>query len=366
MNILFLAPLPPPITGHSIVSKVLLDHLRIEHNVRVVDLSLGSSNDGSVTYLRSIEVLKVLFQVLKERRSVDAIYLTISESLAGNLKDLFIYLICADRLDRIYIHLHGGSIKKLLFDVHPIIRWLNSVAIHRMAGIIISGPSHAKIFSSMTTKDRIHIIPNFAQEYIFVNVGLIHEKFSDLSVLRLLYISGMTVGKGYLHLLDAYESLDQEIRKMVRIDFAGKFDTEGEREEFVKRITGMPSITYHGLVDEGTKQSLFSRAHIFCLPTTFFEGQPISILEAYASGCVVITAGQDGIRDVFTSGINGYEIEPREPKSTALIIERILSLSANLVAIAHHNWTTAMLNYRANVFANRVTEVLALSANSNR
>jgi hypothetical protein len=49
MKVLFLAPLPPPMTGHSLVSKALLDHLAETHEVVPVDLSTGSSNDGSVT-----------------------------------------------------------------------------------------------------------------------------------------------------------------------------------------------------------------------------------------------------------------------------------------------------------------------------
>lgn len=364
MNFLFLAPLPPPISGHSIAAKVLYDYLRCDHNVAVVDLSIASANDGSVTYRRSAEVLKAIFQIWKKNRSADIIYLTISESVAGNIKDLLIYLICFKQLDKFYIHLHGGSIKKLLFDMHPVLRWINSIAIRRMAGVFISGRSHADIFAAMIDNKRIHTIPNFAQDHLFVDDLLIKEKFSNLGVLRLLYISGMTVGKGYLYLLEAYQKLDDEIKKMVRIDFAGKFDTVSERAEFIQRVTGEPGITYHGVVDDATKRSLFAKAHIFCLPTTFLEGQPISILEAYASGCVVVTTGQDGIRDVFTDGVNGYEVEPHDPYSIELTIKKIHSSFAGLVGIALNNRQAAITRYRTDVFTKCVGKVLMSSPNS--
>lgn len=364
MNFLYLAPLPPPISGHSIAAKVLYDHLRCDHNVTVVDLSVASANDGSVTYRRSIEVLKALFQIWKKNRSADVIYLTISESLAGNIKDLLIYLICFKQLNKFYIHLHGGSIKKLLFDMHPILRWLNSVAVRRMAGVFISGRSHADIFADMIDNKRIHVIPNFAHDHLFVEDSQIKEKFSNLDVLRILYVSGMTVGKGYLYLLEAYQNLDDEIKKMVRIDFAGKFDTANERAKFIQRVAGEAGITYHGVVDDTTKQSLFAKAHIFCLPTTFLEGQPISILEAYASGCVVVTTGQDGIRDVFTDGVNGYEIEPHDPDSIELTIKEICSSSVELVGIARNNRQTAVTRYRTDVFTKCVGEILMSSPNS--
>jgi glycosyltransferase involved in cell wall biosynthesis len=134
--------------------------------------------------------------------------------------------------------------------------------------------------------------------------------------------------------------------------------------EFLKRIENVSGITYHGIVNEATKQVLFAKAHIFCLPSVFFEGQPISILEAYASGCAVMTTGQDGIRDIFADGINGYEIKPHAPASIALIIQQMLSSSANLVGIAQYNWQTATTQYRTSVFTKRITDVLISNLHS--
>ena len=61
------------------------------------------------------------------------------------------------------------------------------------------------------------------------------------------------------------------------------------------------------------KRRLFAEAHVFCLPTyySYYEGQPISILEAYASGCVVITTDHGGICDIFKDKINGFRVEKR-------------------------------------------------------
>lgn len=358
MKLLYIAPFPPPISGHSIASKVLYDYLRSHHYVTAIDLSIASENNGAVTFRRSVEVLKALFQIWKIKRDFDIIYLTISESYAGNIKDLFFYLLCFNKLDKFYIHLHGGSIKKLLFDIHPVLRWLNSIAISRLAGVFISGQSHANIFAGMIDIKRIHTVSNFAQDNLFVDELLVKEKFSNLTVIRVLYISGMIAGKGYLHLLQAYLSLDNELKKKIHLDFAGKFDAENERIEFIKRVNGEPGITYHGVVDDATKRSLFVKAHIFCLPTTFLEGQPISILEAYASGCVVVTTGQEGIRDVFTDGVNGYEIRAHDYCSIKSTLVRVISSPSNLFEIALKNRRIAITNYRTEVFTKCVEKVL--------
>jgi glycosyltransferase involved in cell wall biosynthesis len=336
---------------------MLLDGLRQAHDVTVVNLSIGSANNGTVSYRRVLEVGKVLLQVWRKRRGVDAIYLTISQSVAGNLKDLLIYLLCARQLSRFYIHLHGGSIKKLLFDRHRILHWWSALAVRRMAGVIVSGRSHENIFASMIHPHRIHVVPNCAPDGLFVSEDTVVRKYTGTQPLRVLYLSGMTMAKGYRDLADAYLLLSEDARHRVSVDFAGRFDSDDEKAAFLGRIAGVSGIRFHGLVDDGTKRSLFAHAHVFCLPTTMFEGQPISILEAYASGCVVVTTGQDGVRDIFADGINGFEIEKRSPASIAAVLERLGSLP--LAPIAARNRKLAEERHRTAQFTESVARILS-------
>src|SRR5688572_28192161 len=299
MKVLAIVPLPPPITGHSLLSSQLVDALRDVHDTVVIDLSIGSLNDGRVTGRRVAEVGRVLAAVWRHRRWADAIYFTISESRAGNLKDLFIYLLCLGRLRRMFVHLHGGTIGRELFDRRPLLRRLNAWFIGRLGGVIISGPAHLGIFEPMIAPDRIHVVFNSVEDSIFVTEADIIRKFSVLRPLRVLYLSAMTRDKGYLDLLEGWLRLDPPVRQLIQLDFAGRFEREDDRREFEARIGGLDGIHYHGLVSAEVKGRLLSDSHVFCLPTRMLEGQPISVLEAYAAGCVVVTTGQAGTRDVF-------------------------------------------------------------------
>ena len=358
MKILLIAPLPPPITGHSLASQVLRDGLIGAHEVATVDLSVGSNSDGRVTSRRIVEVAKVLREVRRNRRGADAVYLTISESVAGNVKDLAIYLACAGLLGRTCIHLHGGSIKRLLFDRHPLLRVVNAAFLRRIGGAIISGRAHGQIFGDMLDARRLHIVPNFASDELFVSESVVAEKFRHRRPLRVLYLSGMQEEKGYADLLDAYLALPERVRSSIRLDFAGRFATDGERSRFEARIAREPGAQYHGLVNDARKRELFARAHVFCLPTAMFEGQPISILEAYASGCVVVTTGQAGIRDVFEDGVHGVEIEPRSPASIAAALERLNADGEALGAIGAANRREAEGAYRTTTYTNAVRAIL--------
>ena len=358
MRILFVAPLPPPVTGHSLASRVLLDDLATTHEVQVVDLSRDSKHDGAVTVKRAVAVSKSLADIVTKRGRSDVIYLTISESVTGNIKDLCIYLLCVFALSKIYIHLHGGSLRRLLLDRYSILLRLNTMFVKRLGGVIVSGRSHVSIFDGMIDRRKIHIVPNFAQDQLFVARSDILAKFAACDPLRILYISGMTALKGFNDLVDAFFLLQDMLRQRVQIDFAGIFASEVDKVRFEQRISGVTQIHYHGVVDDVVKQRLFAQAHVFCLPTAHLEGQPISILEAYASGCVVVTTLPSGICDIFTPSIQGFEVQPHSPESIRGVMEQLLVEPKRLSRIALGNREIAEKNYRTSIYQTRLRSIL--------
>ena len=358
MKVLAIVPLPPPITGHSLLSRSLVDALREVHVTEVVDLSIGSLNDGRVTARRIREVAKVLAAVWRRRRWADVVYFTISESRAGNLKDLFIYLIFAGGLRRVFVHLHGGTIGRELFDRHPWWRRVNAWFIRQLGGVIISGPAHLEIFDRMISRDRIHMVPNSADDEMFVPESLVGEKFSQTRPLRVLYLSAMTPEKGALDLVTAWQELEDDVRRAIQLDLGGRFETDADRATFERRIAGFAGVRYHGLVSPEEKRRLFAEAHVFCLPTRMFEGQPISVLEAYASGCVVVTTGQRGTRDVFADAVNGFEVAAGSTASIAAALRRAVGDPGALHRMAIGNRRTAGERYRTTTFTSALRRIL--------
>lgn len=357
MRILFIAPLPPPVTGHSIVSKVLYDDLTNEFDVDIANLSKDVFRPGVTSLKRFADVFKILLFILRKNSNSDLIYLTISESLSGNLKDLLIYSICFRRLSSTFIHVHGGSIKKLLWDRRRILLHLNRFFVKRMGGVIITGPAHLESFESMIPRERIHIVPNFAQDYLFITEKDIRDKFAGDRPLTILYLSNFIPRKGYQDLLEGFLALSNETRRKIRVEFAGAFESKAEEDAFLKRINGIEGIRFHGFVDGDKKKALLSRAHVFCLPTAFLEGQPLSILEAYAAGCVVITTAQKGILDIFEPEINGFEILPKSPESIKTVIENVLTLDEMLLRIALSNRALAEEKYRIGRFTDSIKKI---------
>jgi glycosyltransferase involved in cell wall biosynthesis len=348
VTVLFIGPLPGPVTGQSVACQAFFDELSRAHQVVLVDLSKATFRQGVSSTSRIAEVASILRSVWRRRSSVDVIYFTVSESYAGNLKDVLIYVICYRQLARMVIHLHGGAgMRRLMLGGNALIRRLNAFFLRRLGGVIVLGPTHVPIYRGIVPEERIHIVPNFADDGLFSTPERIAAKFGQRP-LRLLFLSNLLPGKGHEELVQAFFALDAETRAAIEIDFAGGFETEDQKERFLAGIAGVPNICYHGTVIGERKRQLFDQAHVFCLPTYYpYEGQPISILEAYASGCAVISTDHSGIPDVFRDDVNGFLVSKRSVPDLQRAIARAVAEPDRVRAMAMSNLETARRSYRA-------------------
>ena len=366
MNILFIAPLPPPLTGHSLAAKILLDELVKHNRVDVVDFKKDVFKQGVSSVNRIVQILKILTEIWRKKKDADVIYLTISQSNSGNIKDLITYAICFTSISRIIIHLHGGGIRKLIFDRYRIFYHLNKFFLKRIGGVVVLGKSLKSIFESMVPQDRIYVVPNFAEDYLLLEKKKIEKKFLDINPLRILFLSNLMPGKGYEELINAFMTLEDDLKKNIRIDFAGGFESENDQKRFLDQIKDNVKIHYHGIVFGEKKKELFSNSHLFCLPTYYsYEGQPISILEAYASGCVVITTDHGGISDIFKNGVNGFEVRIKSVVSIKRKIEQILKKPEQLLPMALSNREIVYDKHRTSTYCASLLKIFEDITESN-
>ena len=103
---------------------------------------------------------------------------------------------------------------------------------------------------------------------------------------------------------------------------------------------------------------LFARAHLLCLPTRFSEGQPIAIIEAYASGCVVLTTDHPGINDIFQDRVNGRYVAQASPTSITDILSECFSEPVVMLKMALHNRAMAESSFRVDKCVKRMEMIL--------
>ena len=363
MKVLFIAPIPPPLNGQSLAASVIYTDLKNSHEVFLVNMAKPKRGKNFFDKIgRGIEVIYFFKQVYKAREKSDIIYLTLSESFGGNIKDLIIYTLCYKRLNNMIVHMLGGAGIKKILEKRDIFSRINIFFLKKIKAVIVEGKVQFQTFSNLINSDRVHIVPNFSEDYLFSSEEEVLSKFSNIDTINILFLSNLINGKGYEELVDAYIKLHKDNKKKIKLSFVGGFQSLKHEKSFLEKIEPISGISYLGKFINGIdKKKLYLKSHIFCLPTYYpYEGQPISILEAYATGCFVITTNHSGISQIFSDNVNGIMVEKKSSISLKNAIESISFDKKSMKEIALYNLCLSKQLYTKKVFLKSVNSILSV------
>ncbi|MDO8997139.1 MAG: glycosyltransferase [Sediminibacterium sp.] len=354
MKILIVAPYPPPLTGNSLPIKLIHEELSKKYIVDKINLSKKNHQSGIDSISRIFNILFILLIFPFKAINKNLIYLSISESKSGNIRDIFFYFLSMYRLNKIYIHMLGGAGMNKLISKNNLRFKINKFFVSRIAGVIVEGNAQMDTFSKLINPNKIKVIPNFAQDFLFVETVDIKRNFENSSEIRILFLSNMLPGKGHKELLNAYLALDSELKIKIRIDFAGKIIEKKWEKTFLDAIADEPNLYYHGSVNGEEKRELFKKSHVFCLPTYYkYEGQPFTIIEAYASGNAVITTSHSGINHIFSNN-NGFLVTKESTNHLREILISLPDKKQELEKFALHNLELAKHTHTQKIFLKEV------------
>jgi len=334
MKILMIGPFPPPIHGMSLANKMLKAGLSKNHAISVLDTNteknLGNlKSQGKLTRQKLFnslgQVVKGVCKILFFKR-FDIIYITPSQTTGGYLK--YTPFMWAARVRKIpyVIHIHGGYFRKMYDSTSGWKRKIIDKSLRGLAGAIVLGPSLRYIFEGLIPNEKIFVCENGVEDEIFASEEEIKNKikrWKNDDTIRIVYLSNLMKAKGILNLLEAVKNLKNKGKK-VHLDVAGAIEPE-IRTEVEKYFSELKNIvTYHGVVKGQTKKKLLLDNYIFCLPSNhpLGEGQPISILEAMANGCAIVTTDHGGIKDIVLNNY-GIFVEKGNSRSIAHGIEEV-------------------------------------------
>lgn len=155
---------------------------------------------------------------------------------------------------------------------------------------------------------------------------------------RLLFAAAESRRKGLPVLLRALRLLDHRASELV-LDVCGNSD-QARRFAALVPPAFDGRVHFHGRVSEQEMAELYRRADVFCAPSLGPETAGMALLEAMASGNVVVASALPGYDEVVRDGVNGLLVPPRRPRPLARAVERLLDdgdLRAGLVRAALEN-----------------------------
>lgn len=207
----------------------------------------------------------------------------------------------------------------------------------------------APIFIETTPVDPV-LLESFDIEK---KVAVIHNKQS----VRILYLARIERTKGVFETVEAVKLLcDKGVP--VSLSIAGDGQARYELKSYVEKLYLPPgTIDFLGYVRGDNKASVFTNHDIYCLPTYYWEGLPISVLEALTVGMPVITCAVGGLADIFRDGEMGALVPPRDPQAIADEIEQMISDRESMVRMVRNNHAYARDNFLAPRVAMRLLDI---------
>ena len=326
-RILFIAPLPPPIHGSTVVSQQIKTSKMVNESFRCdwVNMSTSRRMDeiGKTTFSKPFRMagalLKTLWLLITRRYCL--CYLAITCHGAGFLKDAPFVLLCKLFGRKIVIHQHNKGMAK---DVNrwPY-RWLLPMVYKNAKVILLSWHLYPDI-EKIVSKENVLVCPNGIK--VDDGTGLaIHGSQEEEKIPRLLFLSNLMESKGVIVLLDALKVLaDKGIS--FRCDFVGGETKEINTKRFAEEVDkrGLNRITfYHGRKYGEEKETILEQSDVFVFPTNE-DCFPLVLLEAMSHGLPCVTTDEGGIPDIVVDGENGVVVQRQDPKSLAVGIEKLI------------------------------------------
>lgn len=307
----------------------------------VVVINTIERHEKSNLIFRSIDYLGVFFKLLRNllvnRKCV--VYHIISSSNSGLIRDFLIIVTSKIFNSKIVIHSHNGNYDIFYDKCNMFFKYLIKYMFEKVDRIIILTKKLSKTFYFIKNPTIIRYIPNGIPDN--PNNKAKEECNNEIHIL---FLSYLIEAKGYLEILEAANILKNKSNNVKYIfHFAGDFKLNPSQdrffkstfqakhffETFVKENKLEDTVLFHGVVSGYQKERLLNMSDVFILPTYFdVEAQPITIIEALAYGCALLSTNYRGISEMLIENYNGFFIEPLSPKD---IVDKLGKLNSTLL-----------------------------------
>ncbi|MEC0233128.1 glycosyltransferase family 4 protein [Paenibacillus kribbensis] len=181
--------------------------------------------------------------------------------------------------------------------------------------------------------DRISVKPNF------IHPKTVEAKY-DPNDRYLLFVGRISREKGVRNLLQAWSGLED--RAGLRLVIIG----DGPEKAELTAAYPQEDIRFLGQQDADTVLDCMSRAMYVMVPSIWYEGFPMTIVESYSVGTPVLCSRIGALEEVVEDGVTGFHFQHDDLENIKTVIRR---------AVAYENYT-AMRQQVSEIYTARYTE----------
>lgn len=246
------------------------------------------------------------------REKIDLVHLNTALVPLSIIRDAA--LAAAARLLKrpVLLHLHGGRFLMEDFD-NKLLANIAEKMFRRAAVILVLSERERASLENRWRNLNIEVLPNA----VAVDEIPLIEKASP-KIKTIIFLGRLHESKGLPEIVEACRALKND-----GYNFRFRcFGAGALQDSFTTEMSQMlgDDFYYGGVISGAEKWRQLAESDVFLLPSRYGEGLPIAMLEAMATGCVVIAADVASVRAVIKDGANGFLVEPY---NVAQIVEKL-------------------------------------------
>jgi glycosyltransferase involved in cell wall biosynthesis len=348
-TILIVGPTPPPAHGISVLTELLLQS-GLRRSFKIIHLDTSDrrtlANMGHFELRNAGLALyhgtQFLWLLLRKRPVL--VYMPVSESRLGFVRDSLFLVPSRLRRIPVVLHLHGGYLDILYAESGLVFQWLMRFCFSQAARAIVLSDSFRGKLANLVEGDRVRVVYNGIPPAIYEACENRYRSARGPSPKTVLFLGGLIESKGFFDLLRSVPLVLEQMRD-VRFVFVG----DNSFHSYVNFL---------GPRSGDEKIRIFQESDIFAFPTWYpLEGQPVAMIEAMAAGLPVLTTRHATIPDILGEDGAVY-VSKRDPADVAAKLLQLLNNESLRKCMGQKNQSRFLQHHTADKFAEGVVRVL--------
>ena len=197
--------------------------------------------------------------------------------------------------------LFGTAVVAAMVDYH---KWRGTWSRDIDAFITLTGFARSRFVAAGFPESRLFVKPNFLKDVYQVGG---HEPISRHGAL---YVGRLSREKGIPTLLEAWRDIDYPLTII------------GGGEDFTRNAPA--NVSFVGELSRNDVHSYMAQSAFLIMPSEWYEGFPVTLLEGFISGLPVVTSAIGSLDELVEEGVMGFKSTPGSVDGLVTAIRRML------------------------------------------
>ena len=335
----------PKLNGKGGISSVVKTYFESGYFKHTTYIETNTDRNKIANAVRLIIAITKLV-VLLFNKDYKIVHIHMASGISFIRKSIFV-LISKLFGRKVIIHVHGGTFDNYVLNSNIIIReYLLHILNSANLIITLSNEWKSKLIKIGINKNKVCVL------YNPVSILRIKKKTIRRKSVHILYLGKLCKQKGIYDLINVIKSQKKGDFKYL---LAGDGDIE-EVDRLINKYNLNEYVELLGWIKGKRKEQLLNSSDILVLPS-YYEGLPISILEAMAYKLPVISTKVGGIPEIVEDGYNGYLIKPGDNKDLLEKMEKLILNKPLRKKMGLRGYSIVKSNYDIRIIALQLNKI---------